>query len=413
MTSDSNRPSHAFPGWVVLLGVLTATGPLAIDMYLPSFTAIATGLNVSSNSVALTLVTFFIGLAFGQLVYGPVSDRFGRKPPLYFGMFLYVIGSIGCYMSDSVLALTIWRLVEAFGACAGMVIPRAIVRDRAAPKDAARIFSMLMLVMGLAPILAPLLGGWILGLFGWRAIFLVLTIIGSLCFLMIYLRLDESHDTTHEPPLQITVVASNYYRLFASRSFVGYTLSGGLAIAGMFAYVAGSPFIITALYEIPPQHFGLVFGLNAIGLIGASQLNAYQLKRNAPTRLLRNALRVTASAGGGMLLLELVFRHQGLVPFPLILIALFLYVASIGYVSPNSSASALATHGQQAGTASALMGALQFGLGTLAGIAIGIWHDGSALPLSAVMAICGIGAWAVHYFLVLRPVKSSLADESI
>lgn len=408
MTSASPKPASGFPGWVVLLGALTASGPLSIDMYLPSFSAIQQGLQAKGGAVELTLVSFFIGLTFGQLIYGPLSDRFGRKPPLYVGFVLYLIGSIGCYMADSVMALTIWRLVQALGACAGMVIPRAIVRDRAAPADAARIFSMLMLVMGLAPILAPLFGGFVLNMFGWRAIFIALTIFGALCLLAIHFQLNESHDIQYEPPLQFKVVARNYLNLFESRSFVGYTLAGGLAIAGMFAYVAGSPFVVTTLYGVSPAHFGWVFGFNAIGLIGASQLNAWQLKKYAPAVLLRNALWVSALAGIGLFALEIFYRHHGLPPFALVLAGLFLYVASIGYVSPNASASALAAHGEHAGTASALMGALQFGLGTLAGIAIGVLHDETALPLSLVLAVCGTGAWLSYYLMVHKPANKVL-----
>jgi len=400
MNSASPKPASAFPGWVVLLGALTATGPLSIDMYLPSFSAIQQGLQAEGGAIELTLVSFFIGMTFGQLIYGPLSDRFGRKPLLYVGFVLYLVGSIGCYMADNVMTLTIWRLFQALGACAGMVISRAIVRDRAAPADAARIFSMLMLVMGLAPILAPLLGGFVLNVFGWRAIFIALTVFGALCLVAIHFQLGESHDIQHEPPLQVKIVARNYLDLFESKSFVGYTLSGGLAIAGMFAYVAGSPFVVTTLYGVSPAHFGWVFGLNAIGLIGASQINARQLKQYAPETLLRRALWLTAFCGLALFALQLVYNHHGLPPFALVIAGLFFYVASIGYVSPNAAALALAEHGEHAGTASALMGALQFGLGTLAGIALGLLHDETGLPLSMVLAVCGTGAWLSYYLLV-------------
>jgi DHA1 family bicyclomycin/chloramphenicol resistance-like MFS transporter len=220
------------------------------------------------------------------------------------------------------------------------------------------------------------------------------------CLVAIHFQLGESHDIQHEPPLQLKVVARNYLDLFESKSFVGYTLSGGLAIAGMFAYVAGSPFVVTTLYGVSSAHFGWVFGLNAIGLIGASQINARQLKKYAPETLLRGALWLKAFCGLALLAMELGFRHHELPPFAFVIAGLFFYVASIGYVSPNAAALALAEHGEHAGTASALMGALQFGLGTLAGIALGLLHDETALPLAMVLAVCGTGAWLSYYLLV-------------
>jgi DHA1 family bicyclomycin/chloramphenicol resistance-like MFS transporter len=392
----SGLDTRRFPGWLLILGALTAIGPLSIDMYLPAFAAIEHSLTAPAGSAELTLAGFFIGMACGQLVWGPLSDRFGRKPPLYAGLALFALASFGCALTDDINALTAWRVLQALGGSAGMVISRAVVRDRCSARESARAFSTLILVMGLAPILAPIIGGWVVTLVGWRAIFILLFVFALACLLAIRLGLQESHSTRHEPPLNAQRIAGDYASLFASRAFLGYTLSGGLAMAGMFAYIAGSPFVLIQLGGIAPQHFGWAFGINALGFIAASQINARSLKNIAPTRMLRRALWMPAVAGLALAGLTMTDTAS----LPLTLLCMFLYVSSLGFIAPNSSASALATFGQRAGTASALMGALQFGLATLTGIGISQLHDGTARPLALLLAACGVGAWLLHRWLV-------------
>ena len=394
------------PGWLFLLGILTGLAPLSIDMYLPGFPAIEKSLLAQTGSAELTLASYFIGLAIGQLFYGPLSDRFGRKKPLMVGLMIYIIASLGCAYAGDITSLVIWRFLQALGGCAGIVITLAIVRDRCTANESARALSMLMLVMGLAPILAPLLGGWIVTWFNWRAMFLALGTIGLCCLLAVWLWLAESHDTRHEPPLQLGRILKNYGRLLVDRKFIGYTLSGGLARAGMFSYIAGSPFVLIDLYQIPPQHYGWIFGANAAGLIALSQVNAWHLKHTSVTTLLRHALWCPAIAGS--VLLGLTLTSQ--INLPLLLLGIFCFVVSLGYISPNSSASALATHGQQAGTASALMGSLQFFFATAAGFLVNALHDGTVLPLAMMMAICGVGAWLSHRLLIPRPAASTGAN---
>lgn len=389
---------RGFPGWLVLLGALTAIGPLSIDMYLPAFPMLERDLGAAAGSAELTLAAFFIGLAVGQLVWGPISDRFGRKPPLYASLTLFALASLGCALAGSVEALTFWRVLQALGGSAGMVITRAVVRDRCSAREAARAFSLLILVMGLAPILAPLLGGWLSVLLGWRALFYLLTAFALACLLAIHHYLQESHDIRHQPPLRFGRVFADYAGLLGNRAFLGHALCGGLAMAGMFAYIAGSPFVLIQMGGISAEHFGWAFGANALGFVAASQWNAHLLKTREPTRLLRRALGVPAVAGLGLLLLT----FNGGFTLPLFLLGLFLYVASLGFIVPNSSACALATHGQQAGAASALLGALQFGLATLAGVGISLLHDGSAWPLALLLAVGGIGALTVHRGMVHR-----------
>src|SRR6478735_6413727 len=378
--------SKLIPGWLVLLGALTALAPLSIDMYLPAFPAIEQGLSAPAGSISLTLAAFFIGMALGQLFYGPLSDRFGRKPPLYAGLVLYVLASLGCMLADGMTTLIACRFLQALGGCAGAVIARAIVRDRCNANESARAFSMLMLVMGLAPILAPVIGGWLLIWAGWRWLFLVLALFGAACVLVMHWRLEETQDTRHAEPLALGNVLKSYARLCSNRAFLGYTLSGGLGMAGMFAYITGSPFIFIELYHLSPQHYSLLFGSNALALITASQLNVWQLQRMPLTRLLHLSLWVPAVAATALLLLS----FTPWLTWWLLWAGFFVFVGSLGFINPNASAAALATHGQQAGMASALMGSLQFGLATLSGSLVGLWHDGTSLPLVAIMATCGI-----------------------
>ncbi|MDP2227298.1 MAG: Bcr/CflA family multidrug efflux MFS transporter [Moraxellaceae bacterium] len=383
---------RTLPGWIVLMGALTAVGPLSIDLYLPAFPAIAAEFR-ATGAVELTLASFFTGLALGQLFYGPVSDRFGRKPPLYVGLALFVVASFGAAMAGSIEALIGWRFVQGLGGCAGMVIARAVVRDRCTPAEAARAFSMLILVMGLAPILAPLLGGAVVTWTGWRTLFVLLAGFGALCLVLVWRQLQESHDTSKKThPLRLGLVLRDYAALFADKSFMRYTLTSSLAFTGMFAYIAGSPHVLMQLHGISPQHYGWFFGSNALGLIAASQLNARLLRRLDMTVLLQRGVLAAALAGASLALLALA----DVLALPLLLAGLFVYISSLGFISPNASAAALATQGSKAGTASALMGALQFVMATLAGASMSLWHDGSALPLAVVMGVCGAGAWALH-----------------
>ena len=408
---DPSVPSHPRPGrlsgrplaaWIVLLGMLTAVAPLSIDMYLPSFPLVEHALGVAPGTMEFTLAAFFIGLALGQLAYGPLSDRFGRKPPLYFGYALYTLASLGCALADSLTVLIIARFLQGLGGCVGMVVTSAMVRDRMGVREAARVFSLLILVMGLAPILAPLLGGWLLTFWDWRALFLVLAGFGTLCLLAIAWGLPETHDTRHEPPLRLRRVAGNYGYLLRQRGFLGYVISAGLARAGMFAYIAGSPFLLIQYYGVTAEHFGWFFGANALALIAASQVNARLLRRLSPSTLLRRALWLPPLAGLGLLALVLGGQNS-LAGFSL---GFLLFIGSLGWIGPNATACALATHGQMAGTASALNGSLGFLLATLAGSLVGVLHDGTGQPLALVMAFCGIGAWLTHQVLI-RPLAQA------
>ncbi|UIF90485.1 Bcr/CflA family multidrug efflux MFS transporter [Cupriavidus sp. UYPR2.512] len=383
-----------FPAWLLICGSLMAIAPLSIDMYLPSFPSLAGDLGVDIGQVQLTLGTFLVGLALGQAFYGPFSDRFGRKPPLYVGLCLYVAAAVGCALARSVESLMLWRFLQALGGCAGMVMARAVIRDRLEAHESARAFSSLMLVMGVAPILAPIVGGAILTISGWRAIFWVLAVAGMLILLLVHLRMEESLDRRHAAPLRLGTVAKSYAELLRDREFLGYSLSAGFGSAGMFAYISGSPFVLIELHGIAPSHYGFVFGANALGLITMSQLNARLVRGRSLDQVLGGALLAACVAG----LALAVAAFAGVAVLPVLLAGFFVFIGALGCVSPNASALSLAHQGHRAGTASALMGTLQFSLGTLGGAAVSLWRDGTALPLGVVMAACGAGAVLMRYY---------------
>jgi DHA1 family bicyclomycin/chloramphenicol resistance-like MFS transporter len=283
-----------------------------------------------------------------------------------------------------------------------MVITRSVVRDLFDQRDSARMYSMLVLVMGLAPILAPLVGGQVLLFWGWRVIFLVLSAFGLLCLALVYWGLAESLPEERRTRKSLGAVLRSYGGLLADGRYMGYTIAGGLASAAMFAYISGSPFVFIDLNGVPPERFGLLFGINAIGLIAASQLNRWLLERYSSGQILVTALGVTASAG----LLLAAAAATGFGGFPGLLVLLFVCIASTGLVGPNATAGAMAPYARQAGSASAMLGAIQFGFGAAAGALVGVLFNGTALPMAVVIALCGVGAFVTLQLLVMRPQRA-------
>lgn len=390
------QPSYA--RLALILGTLAAFGPLSIDMYLPALPTIATEFAVTTAAVQQTLSAFFIGLAVGQLFYGPISDRWGRRAPLLFGCAMYTLVSLGCALAPSVTGLLGLRFLQALGSSAGVVIGRSVVRDLFDERESARMYSFLVLVMGIAPITAPLIGGQVLAAFGWRAIFLVLAAFGLLCLLMVWFGLEESLPRGRRNTSSLGSVLRGYGGLLADGRFMGFALAGGLASAAMFAYISGSAFVFIELNGVSPAHFGFYFGANALGLIAVSQLNRRLLERYTSTQLLRFALSITAGAA----LLLFAATLAGVGGFPLMLALLFVTIASTGMVGPNATALAMAPYGRKAGSASALLGATQFAAGALAGALVGLLANGTALPMTGVIAACGVGAWLALRWVVWR-----------
>ncbi len=384
--------------WIVVMGTIVAIGPMSIDMYLPALPAIQAHFGTDTAHAQFTLATFFIGLAVGQLIYGPLSDRIGRRGPLLFGLLLYAVASAACAFAPSIGALSALRLLQALGGCAGMVMARAMVRDRFEPQDMARILSALVLVMGVAPILAPMAGGQVFVHVGWQAIFGVLSAFGVLCALLAWRYLPET--LQQATPVNPWSALQGYVRLLGHRRFMGYALSGAMAQAGMFSYISVSAFVFIDHYGLGPNQFAWMFGCNAAGLIAASQLNAGLLRRMPAQQVLRAALATNAAAGGVML----VAAITGVGGMWGVILPLFVTIASLGFTFPNSTAAAMAPFGDRAGMASALMGTLQFGIAAITGALAGhLQKLGTAVPMAAVILVGGLVANVLLRVLVNRP----------
>ncbi|UOR06783.1 Bcr/CflA family multidrug efflux MFS transporter [Hymenobacter aerilatus] len=396
-------------GLILLLGMLTAFGSMSIDMYLPAFPAIARDFGVSIADVQLTLAAFNIGIALGQLLYGPLADKLGRKPNLIVGILLYIAASVGCAFADSVNALILLRFLQALGGCAGMVIARAVVRDKFAGNASAGMFSTLMLIMGVAPILAPTVGGLIIQHLHWSYIFWALVAFSSIALLWVLASLPETLPVEARNPLAVRNAFRTYGLLLRDRAFTGYALSAGMVQGGMFAYITGSSFVFIKLFGLSEQQYALLFGLNASGLIAASQLNHLLLRRFTFTQVLRAAVTINVVAA----LVMLVMASTGWLGVYGIVVPLFFTVGSMGITSPNATAGSLQHHAVRAGSASALLGTLMFTGGALASIAVSVFASASARPMAAVIAVCGILAWTVFHLLVARQPAEQAVEEGV
>jgi DHA1 family bicyclomycin/chloramphenicol resistance-like MFS transporter len=387
MPSAKNK--QAIPGWLILMGLLTALGPLAIDMYLPAFPSIVAGLHSTQGQVERTLASYLFGLALAQIFYGPFADRYGRKLPLMAGLVLFIVASIACGLTGNVEHLTLWRIVQAFGGASGMVIPRAVIRDNFDTRDAAKALSLLILVMGVTPILAPLLGGQVLIFGSWRGLFAIMATGGLLLLVAVARTMRETLPPEKVIPLRISTIARNYWGLMRHQKFMCYTLAGGFGSAGMFAYIAGSPRVFIEIFHVDPKYFGFLFGLNAAALIVASQISARMLNRHTPQALLKIAQITLACATLAALLITLT---GGMTLF-ILMLCLMSFMASQGFVNPNAAALALAEQGGRLGVASALMGTLQMLCGALSGLAVSEWQSSTPLPLTGLLALCACLSW--------------------
>jgi DHA1 family bicyclomycin/chloramphenicol resistance-like MFS transporter len=398
-TADRTAPGRRTQlKFVLVLGGLTAFGPLSIDMYLPALPRMARDLHAADATVQLTLSAFIVGLALGQLVLGPLSDALGRRRPLLAGLAMYVLGSVLCAVSPDAWLLVAARFVQSLGAAAGIVIARATVRDLFSGTAMTKFFSTLMLVSGLAPILAPLLGGQLLNWTSWRGVFVVLTAFGALLLAVVVFFLPEP--SVVRSPLRLGPVMRTYGRLALDRSFAGYALASGLLFASMFAYISGSSFALQGVYGLSPQAYSVVFGVNGVGIVLAGQLNG-RLVGRVPERVLLLSGLLLGVLGGASVLVSVVFRA----PLVLLLVSLFALVSSIGLVMPNASSLALASHARSAGAASALLGVLQFVVGAAATPLVGLGGPGTAVPMAATMAGFAVLALAA-YLALTRDVVS-------
>ncbi|AWM88529.1 multidrug effflux MFS transporter [Microvirga sp. 17 mud 1-3] len=378
----------AFLRNALVLGMLSAIGPFAIDMYLPAFPAIARDLQVDVSAVQMSLMSFFLAIAICQVVYGPVSDQVGRKPPIYFGLVLFIAGAIGCSFARSAEALIAFRFLQGVGACASMVITRAIVRDLHTGADAARLMATIMLVFSVSPILAPLAGSTLTEFYSWRVIFWAIAGIGLLGLLVVATLLPETRARTASRR-SIGEVVRTYGSLLKDWHFLGLVFIGGLGQASFFAYLAGSSIVFIEHFGLTPSRYSLVFASNAIAFIGGAQFNSTLMRRFGAERVVRRAISVFAA----MTTLLLVVTLSG-VDSPYVLWGmLFVAFGALGLVIPSTAVLALEAHGPIAGTASALMGTLQLCTGAVMIALVSAFFDGTPLSMVAAIALCGWGAF--------------------
>jgi MFS transporter, DHA1 family, multidrug resistance protein len=373
-----------FPSWLpVLLGFLTAVGPISTDMYLPAFPALEVALRAPVGSAQITLATWFAGLAVGQITQGTLSDRYGRRGPLIVGTMLYTLGSAGCALAPSLIWLSAFRAVAAIGASASMVIPRAMVRDLSDGMAAARLMSKLMLVMGVAPILAPSLGSAVLGIASWRAIFWFATGYGVVAGVAVWLALPETLPERHRVKLGLGGLVQRYINIARERIFVTHAVLGGAGFFGMFAYIGGSSPVFIEGLGLSSARYALVFSLCAAGYIAATQVNARVLPRFGMFRIIRTATRLFWCAAAALT----VVAFSGHASTPALVAPIFVSMTCMGFVMPNTTVGALSRHAAHAASASALMGTLQFMMGAVSGVAVGLLTDGTPHGMAVLMLL--------------------------
>ncbi|NMM79632.1 Bcr/CflA family drug resistance efflux transporter [Acidovorax sp. SRB_14] len=366
----------------LILGLLSAIGPFAIDMYLPALPAIGQSLGAEVGAVQWSLTAFFLALGTGQLFYGPVSDMLGRKPPLYFGLGLFTVASVGCALTTNIETLVALRFVQGLGAAAGMAIPRAVVRDLHTGNEAARLMSLLMLVFSVSPILAPLAGSGVIALTGWRGVFWAVALAAVAGLVLVYAVLKETRPASARVESSLGGALRAYGLLLRDAHYLGLVFIGGCAMAGFFVYLASSPFVLINHYGLTPTQYSLAFSLNAIAFIGASQFTAALGARFGLVRVVKGA----ASASGAVMLALLGYYLAGGDRLGVLIALYFIASAFMGLVIPTTSVLALEEHGAIAGTASALLGTLQMLTGAAAMGIVGLFANGQPLPMVVGMA---------------------------
>jgi DHA1 family bicyclomycin/chloramphenicol resistance-like MFS transporter len=383
---------------VILLGALTAFGTMSIDLYLPALPEIARALRTRPGQVESTVAVFVAGMAIGQMIYGPASDRFGRRVPILAGITLYTVASVVCALASSIETLMAARFIQALGGCAGMVVARAAVRDHFNHTETARMLSLMQLISGMGPIVAPVLGGVIATWLGWRATFWTLVVFGVGTWLaaFLWLRESRSEETLAQARLEGPVRA--FTALLRQRRVIGYCLAGALNGACIFSYVAAAPLVIIEVYGMSPAMFGWMFALNGVGLLLGGQVNRYLLRRWTPDFLLAR-LGLVSLAFGVLLVWATWSGAGGRWGF---FALLFCTITSYGLMQGNTTAGALSVDAVRSGSTSALLGAFSFGAGAAAGALTGMMYDGSAKPMAVVMALSLAGSVAALYGLAFR-----------
>lgn len=400
-SADNQRPSVNSPkksnlSLILILGSLTALGPFSIDMYLPAFSKMAEALNTTVSNISLSLSSYFVGLAVGQLFYGPLLDRFGRKRPLYVGLIIYLLATLGCGLSTSIESLIAFRLVQALGGCVAGVASIAMVRDLFSPKESAKVFSLLMLILGVSPLLAPTAGGYFAATLGWQSIFVALGVLGFSILAISYLRLPESHKPDPTQSLMPGPILKSYLAILKNPQFYTYTFACSVAFSGLFVYVAGSPIIFMEIFQVSEQVYGAIFAGLAVGFVGASQLNIFLLRHFSNEQVFFASLIGLVTTG----LLFLIGAMNNWYGIGGTITILFFFLSFVGLSNPNGAALAMAPFGKDAGKASALFGSLEMAAGALASIAVGVSGAQQIFPIAGIFA--GSALIALSIFLIGR-----------
>ncbi|HEY9163254.1 MAG TPA: Bcr/CflA family multidrug efflux MFS transporter [Magnetovibrio sp.] len=384
-----------------LIIALVATGPLSTDMYLPALPDIRAAFAVDTAAVQMTLSVFLVGLAVAQLILGPLSDRFGRRPVLIGGMALYAVASVACVFAPNIEVLMIARFAQAFGVCAGGVVGRAVVRDIHGRIEAARMLSHISTAIAVAPLVAPLVGGHLSVAFGWASVFWAMAVIGLLVFAATLLTLPETNNQPMTDALNPKRFMVNYSTLLSDANYRGYLFTVAFSFSGLFAFISGSSFVLIETLGMAPDHFGFAFGFVVVGFMVGSHLSGRWVKRIGVERLVALGGRMAMLTS----LLALTLNYIGPVTIFSVVVPMALYLVSVGMILPSSMAGAIAPYPTMAGAASALLGFVQMFMAACAGALVGHIHDGTAVPMMLVLALCGILTW-----LFARRTKAEVSD---
>lgn len=396
---------------ILILGSLAALGPFSIDMYLPGFVDIAKDLKTNESSVALSLSAFFIGISAGQLLYGPLLDKFGRKKPLYFGLALYIFSSFLCLLVTDVNQLIVLRFVQAIGSCATAVASIAMVRDLFTVEESPKVFASLMLVIAVSPMLAPTAGGYLISALGWQYVFVFLGLMAILILLASIFKLPESYKPDPNYSLKPKPILNSFFTVLKAPQFSTYALISSITFSGLFAYVSSSPTVFMKIYEVSKTGYGWIFALLSVAFIGSSQLNSLILRWFSSKKIVTWALVAQCIFS----IIFLIFALNDWLNLYLTLGFIALFLSCLGFINPNAAALALAPFSKNAGSASALMGALQMGLGALASVMVSLFSEHSVIPMPLVMTVAALIAMAcllVGQKLIKTEVEAS-ADTAI
>ncbi len=376
---------------ILVLGMLSAIGPFSIDMYLPGFPAIAKDLDTTIAHVSLSLSSFFIGISAGQLLYGPLLDRYGRKKPLYVGLTAYLLTSIACIFITSADSLIALRFLQALGGCAGMVASRALVRDLFPVEESAKVFSLLMLVVGVSPIIAPTLGGYITASIGWKYIFVALGIMAAFVLIAVYVALPEGRKPDTTLSLKPSAIIANFLSVLKEPQFYTYALTGSIASAGLYAYIAGSPYVFMEIFKVTEKQYGWIFALVAIGLITSSQVNSFLLRTYKSEQIIKVALLCQTITGAALF----AGSALGLLGVLSTIFLICIFLCCQGFTFPNTSALSLAPFSRNAGSASALLGSIQMAIGAATSALVSFLSNHTAVPMTGVMACCAVISFTI------------------